>query len=205
MKKTVSLVLVLVMMLALGAVAYADYGILVTKHPTDETRTEGETAWFVSGAQYYNTLDWTFVGPSGREYNVKEFLSMFPYVTVEGENTTTLTVRNLSTELNGWAVFCSFHSDNDNAKTNWAFFHVNTYVPTYTQPVYTDSDAVPYGGGYAGYRYYDNEYPYDGGYAGSNYYDNEFPDGGGYAGYRYYDNEYPYDGGGYAGIHYYDY
>ena len=84
MKKTVSVVIVLVMLLALGAVAYADYGILVTKHPTDETRAEGETAWFVSGAQYYNTLDWTFVGPSGREYNVKEFRTMFPYVTVEG-------------------------------------------------------------------------------------------------------------------------
>ena len=183
MKKTVSVIVVLVMLLALSAVAYADYGILVTKHPTDETRTEGETAWFVSGAQYYNTLDWTFVGPSGREYNVKEFRSMFPYVTVEGENTTTLTVRNLSTDLNGWAVYCSFHSDNDNAKTNWAFFHVYAYVPTYSQPVYP----VPYDGGYAGSNYYANEYPYD---------------GGGYAGSHYYENEYPFDGG-YAGMHYY--
>ncbi len=197
MKKTVSVVIVLVMLLALGAVAYADYGILVTKHPTDETHAEGETAWFVSGAQYYNTLDWTFVGPSGREYNVKEFRTMFPYVTVEGENTTTLTVRNLSSDLNGWAVFCNFHSANDNAKTNWAFFHVYAYVPTYT-PVYTDP--YPYGG-YAGYHYYDNEYP-DGGYAGSQYYENEYPDGGGYAGMHYYDNEVPFDGG-YAGMHYY--
>ncbi len=198
MKKVVSVFLVLTLVLALGAVAYADYGILVTKHPTDETRTEGETAWFVSGAQYYNTLDWTFVGPSGREYNVKKFRTMFPYVTVEGENTTTLTVRNLSTDLNGWAVFCSFHSDNDNAKTNWAFFHVYTYVPNYT-PVYTDP--YPYGG-YAGYNYYDNEYPDGGGYAGSQYYENEYPDGGGYAGMHYYDNEVPFDGG-YAGMHYY--
>ena len=158
MKKTVSVVIVLVMLLALGAVAYADYGILVTKHPTDETRAEG-----------------------GREYNVKEFRTMFPYVTVEGENTTTLTVRNLNSDLNDWAVFCNFHSANDNAKTNWAFFHVYAYVPTYT-PVYTDP--YPYGG-YAGYHYYDNEYP-DGGYAGMHYYDNEVPFDGGYAGMHYY-------------------
>lgn len=162
MKKTVSIILVLVLLLALSAVAYADYGILVTKHPTDETHTEGETAWFVSGAQYYNTLDWSFVDPSGREYSVKEFRGMFPYVTVEGENTTTLKVHNLTAELNGWAVFCNFHSDNDNAKTNWAFFHVNAYVPTYSQPVYSapvytgPTNAVPYGGYFGGYGYDEN-------------------------------------------------
>ena len=187
MKKVVSIFSILTLILALGAVACADYGILVTKHPTDETRTEGETAWFVSGAQYYDTVDWTFVGPSGREYTVREFRNMFPYVSVEGENSTNLTVRNVSTDLNGWAVFCNFHSSNDNAKTNWAFFHVYAYVPNYT-PVYNTPDPYPYGG-YAGsqyYQYYVNEYPGGRGYAGSQYYANEYPDGGGYAGIHYY-------------------
>ena len=45
MKKAVSVVLVLVLVLALGAVAHADFGIVVTKHPTDETRAVGETAY----------------------------------------------------------------------------------------------------------------------------------------------------------------
>ncbi len=111
---------------------------MVTKHPTDETRAVGETAWFVSGAQYYSSLDWSFVDPSGRTYTSAEFRNMFPYVTVEGEYTTTLTVRNLNMELNGWAVFCGFHSNGDNASTNWAFFHVNAYAaPSYTAPTYT--------------------------------------------------------------------
>ena len=79
MEKTISVVLVLVLILALSATAFADYGIVVTKNPTDETRTSGETAWFVSEAQYYTTLDWTFVDPAGREYTVKEFRNMFPY------------------------------------------------------------------------------------------------------------------------------
>ena len=61
MKKTFSVILVLVLVVALSTCAYADYGIVVTKHPTDETRAVGETAWFVSGAQYYSSLDWSFV------------------------------------------------------------------------------------------------------------------------------------------------
>ena len=164
MKKTISVILILVLVLALGAVACADTGIVVIKNPTDETRAAGETAWFVSGAQYYETLDWTFVDPTGNEHTVKDFREMFPYVTVEGENTTTLTVRNLCTELNGWAVFCNFHSSVDNARTSWAFFHVNAYTPTYSAPTYTAPtystyipvNAIPDGGSFGGYGYDEN-------------------------------------------------
>ena len=52
MKKAVSTVLVLVLVLALGGVAHAAFGIVVTKHPTDEPRAVGGTAWFVSGARH---------------------------------------------------------------------------------------------------------------------------------------------------------
>ena len=161
MKKVVSVVLVLVLVLALGAVAHADFGIVVTKHPTDETRAVGETAWFVSGAQYYTSMDWSFVDPSGRTYTVNEFRNMFPTVTVEGEFTTTLTVKNLSMELNGWAVFCNFHSSGDNASTNWGFFHVNpSVVPTYTAPTYTTPTyTTPT---YDYYTYGDTTYYWDG-------------------------------------------
>ena len=134
MKKVVSVVLVLVLVLALGAVAHADFGIVVTKHPTDETRAVGETAWFVSGAQYYTSMDWSFVDPSGRTYTVNEFRNMFPTVTVEGEFTTTLTVKNLSMELNGWAVFCNFHSSGDNAIR---------LQPTPPRPMTTTLTAIP--------------------------------------------------------------
>ena len=152
MKKTVSLILVLVLVLALSASAFADFGIVVTKHPTDETRAAGETAWFVSGAQYYSTVDWSFVDPTGNAHTPAEFRSMFPYVTVEGEYTTTLKVGNLTTDLNGWAVFCSFHSNVDNASTNWAFFHVTAYAaPSYAPQYY----------GYYPWYDYDDLYDYD--------------------------------------------
>lgn len=131
MKKLVSAILVVVLVLALGAAAYADYGIVVTRNPVSGTFAAGETACFDVSAQYYSTLDWTFVDPCGGEHSVQEFRSIFPDIFVYGEDTTMLTVSNLSTELDGWAVFCSFHSNIDNARTSWAFFSVADSVPAY--------------------------------------------------------------------------
>ena len=132
MKKFVSALLAVVLVLTLGAVAYADYGIVVNRNPVSGTFAAGESACFDVSAKYYSTLDWTFVDPCGGEHSVQEFRSLFPSVFVFGENTTMLTVSNLSTELDDWAVFCSFHSDIDNAKTNWAFFNVVDSLPTYS-------------------------------------------------------------------------
>ena len=64
-------------------------------------------------------------------------------------------------ELNGWAVFCNFHSSGDNASTNWGFFHVNPSVaPTYTAPTYTTPTyTTPT---YDYYTYGDTTYYWDG-------------------------------------------
>ena len=138
MKKLVSAVLVLVMVLALGATAFADSGIYIAKNPTDEVRTAGGTAWFVSGATGYNSLSWTFMSPDGTKYSVQDFRNRFPYVTVEGEYSTNLTVRNVSTDMNGWGVFCTFSDNNGPKDTTMAFLYVSAYsAPTYSQPVYT--------------------------------------------------------------------
>ena len=79
MKKTVTVVLILILALSLGTIACADYGILVTKHPADGICMAGETVWFEANAQYYSSLDWTFVDPCGTEYAASEFRSMFPF------------------------------------------------------------------------------------------------------------------------------
>ena len=132
MKKTVSVILVLVMVLALGAVAFADSGIMITKNPTDEVRSSGGSAWFISGAASYNSLSWTFQAPDGTKYSVQEFRNRFPYATVEGENTTTLTIRNLGTEMNGYGVFCSFYNNDGPTDTAMAFLYVSAYAVTTT-------------------------------------------------------------------------
>ena len=138
MKKAVSVVLVLVMLLALGAVAFADSGIVITKNPTNECRTIGGTAWFIFGAMNYETLKWFIEAPDGTKYTVQEFRTRFPYATVEGENTTTLTIRNLSTEMNGYGVYCTFSNKEGKTATMMAYMYVSAYqAPTYSQPTYT--------------------------------------------------------------------
>lgn len=185
MKKIVSVILVLVLALALGATAFADSGVPITKNPTDEARSAGGTAWFVSGAANYNSLEWKFMDPAGTFYTVQEFRNRFPYASVYGEHTTNLTIRNLSTDMNGFGVICTFYNNNGPTDTKMAFLYVSAYAaptysaPTYTAPTYTAPRTttttttyyIPYGATDGGYTYdangnleYDVYYP-DGSYS----------------------------------------
>lgn len=149
MKKLVCLILAVVMLLAAGSVAfaYAEYGIVVTRNPSSGTWAEGETASFEADAQYYSTMDWTFVDPCGIEHSVQEFCEMVPDITVTGEYSSMLSLGSVSADLDGWAVYCSFHSNIDNAKTSWAFIRVVDQVPVYGVPPYGTSSygTSPYG------------------------------------------------------------
>ena len=180
MKKIVSVILVLVLALALGATAFADSGVPITKNPTDEARSAGGTAWFVSGAANYNSLEWKFMDPAGTFYTVQEFRNRFPYASVDGERTTNLTIRNLGTDMNGFGVICTFYNNNGPTDTKMAFLYVSAYAaPTYSAPTYTAPHTttttttyyIPYGATDGGYTYdangnleYDVYYP-DGSYS----------------------------------------
>ena len=157
MKKIVSVILVLVLALTLGANTFADSGVPITKNPTDEARSAGGTAWFVSGAANYNSIEWKFMDPAGTFYTVQEFRTRFPYASIDGEHTTNLTIRNLSTDMNGFGVICTFYNNNGPTDTKMAFLYVSAYVaptysaPTYTAPTYTAPSTtttyyyIPYG------------------------------------------------------------
>ena len=128
MKKLVSVLLVLVLVLSVGTLAFADSGAVhVTKSPTDEVRFVGDTATFTSAGTGYSELAWSFVSPDEKTVTVQEFRTLFPYAVVEGENTITLKVRNLSTAMNGWSVFCAFTNGEEEIDTTLAFLYVSVY------------------------------------------------------------------------------
>lgn len=143
-KKTVCFILVLVLLLSVGAFALADQnGVCITKDPTDEVQIAGGTAWFVSGAAGYDGLSWTFMSPDGTKYSVRDFLNRFPDTRVYGENSTTLTVKNLSTDMNGWRVFCTFCNAGVPTDTAMAFLYVITVytpAPVYSAPSLATTD-----------------------------------------------------------------
>ena len=129
MKKLVSVVLVLVLVLSVGTMAFADSKTAnITKSPTDEVRYVGDTAIFKSAATGYDKLTWNFESPDKKAVTVQEFKARFPYAVVEGENTTTLTVKNLSTDMNGWAVYCTFFNGETEVSTTLAFLYVSVYT-----------------------------------------------------------------------------
>ena len=161
MKRLISVVLVLVLVLSVGTLAFADNKTAnITKSPTDEVRYVGDTAIFKSAATGYDKLTWNFQSPDKKAVTVEEFKTRFPYAVVEGENTTTLTVKNLSTDMNGWAVYCTFFNGETQVSTTLAFLYVNVYTApatpapkpttttttttyyTYYVPVYDDYDEV---------------------------------------------------------------
>ena len=86
MKKLISVTLILMLVFALGCTAFADSGVPITKNPTDEVRSAGGTAWFVSGAYNYNSAEWKFMDPNGTFMNAQEFRNRFPYATVTGDD-----------------------------------------------------------------------------------------------------------------------
>ena len=96
----------------------------VTKSPTSESRYSGETAYFVSNATTWTSLSWTFVSAYGGEYSVDGFRSTFPYSSVGGASSTTLTISNVSKDMNNWGVYCTFYYNGQTARTNTAYIYV---------------------------------------------------------------------------------
>ena len=107
----------------------------ITKNPTNEGHTPGETAYFVANANAYDSLYWTFVSPYGGEYSAQNFGSMYPYAPVNGSYSTTLSISNVSRDMDGWGAYCTFYYKGQTARTSTAYLYVyNNPTPT-TPPV----------------------------------------------------------------------
>ena len=113
MKKAITVLMILAIVLSLSASAFADNGgIKVTKDPTDEYHFIGETAAFVANARKYSNLTWTVVDPDGYSYTVDEFRSFFPYSNITGDTTGTLIINNVNADMDGYRFFCTFSNSN---------------------------------------------------------------------------------------------
>ena len=113
--------------------------LTITKNPTNEGHTPGETAYFVANANAYDSLYWTFVSPYGGEYSAQNFGYMYADAPVNGAYSTTLSVSNVARDMDGWGVYCTFYYNGQTARTSTAYLYVyNNPTPT-TPPAPTPS------------------------------------------------------------------
>ena len=97
--------------------------LMITKNPTNEVRSVGETAWFVAGANTWDSLTWTFVSPGGAEDSPEDFLAGSG-ASINGVNSTTLALNNLESWMSGWGVYCTFRFKGQSARTSTAWITV---------------------------------------------------------------------------------
>ena len=131
--------------------------LIITKNPTNENRRVGESAIFVACSNTYESLSWTFVSPDGGEYTPASFLAGSGAY-IYGEYSTTITVSNLESWMNGWGAYCTFYYKGQTARTSTAYMYVSEPQPAPTpaprpQPVYGSMSGTAYegGGGFAIY------------------------------------------------------
>ena len=81
---------------------------VVTKSPTDETVKAGGSCYFV--AKYQNAIysEWHFVSPTGRDLNYEEAAAEFPKMEIVNGYGSTMQLKNIPADINGWTVYCLF-------------------------------------------------------------------------------------------------
>lgn len=96
----------------------------VTKNPTNEYRSGGDTAIFIANAVNYTGLYWTFVDPKGTARSAQEFINACGG-SVGGQNSTDLYIYNVNTNMNGWGVYCTFQGKgNQSVRTATAYLYI---------------------------------------------------------------------------------
>ena len=144
-KMILALALALTIICALGAAAFADTPIIITKNPTNERHFIGEYAMFVAGANNYDRIEWRFNAPNGSDYSLDAFRAQFPYCSVDGQGTTTLVVNNIQPGMEGWRAYCRFYLGSSFADTTSANIGVSApAAPVYNVPVYNTWGYIDY-------------------------------------------------------------
>ena len=82
---------------------------VITKSPTDETVKVGESAYFVAKYNNANLARWHFVSPDGAtDVQYDEAGKLFPGVQIVHGEYSTMQLKNITKDLDGWKVYCRY-------------------------------------------------------------------------------------------------
>lgn len=81
----------------------------ITKHPTGESVTVGETALFVARADGATDITWKILSPDAQStYSIAEVRSVYSGVSISGETTDTLRIERIPLNMSGCRIFAEF-------------------------------------------------------------------------------------------------
>lgn len=102
---------------------------VITKQPADESVLVGGTACFVAMADGAEEISWYIAGPDGTTgYSAKEISLYLPAVSCSGHDTDTLTVSNVTADMDGWKAVCRFTNSAGKTYSTAAAIHVHLSV-----------------------------------------------------------------------------
>ena len=115
---------------------------VISKQPFGESQYIGSSATFIANADSYTDVGWRAVTPDGQDVSMETFQNAFPDAAVSNVFSNTLTIGNVSQEMNGWSFYCVFGNKGTLVITNRAELKIlgrAAYVPPQAQDGETDA------------------------------------------------------------------
>ena len=94
--------------------------IVITKHPSSETVSEGGRTWFITGAENETQITWEFFSPDGTMYSFQQAMSAHPGLILEILPEDTLGLRQIPASFSGWSARARYDGPGGTATTNRA-------------------------------------------------------------------------------------
>ena len=96
----------------------------IYKNPRREKHVPGQTAVFIAEADPYDEAGWRAIAPNGLDVSLEAFQNVFPSCSVLGIYSDTLTITNVSLDMNGWSFYCVFVNEGTRTNTEAAALYV---------------------------------------------------------------------------------
>ena len=96
----------------------------IYKNPRREKHNPGQTTVFIAGADPYDEVGWRAIAPNGQDVSLEAFQNVFPDCSVLGIYSETLTITNVSLDMNGWSFYCVFVNEGTRTNTEAAALYV---------------------------------------------------------------------------------
>lgn len=97
----------------------------IYKNPRREKHVPGQTAVFIAGADPYDEVGWRAIAPNGQDVSLEAFQNVFPSCSVLGIYSDTLTITNVSLDMNDWSFYCVFVNEGTRSDTEAAALYVH--------------------------------------------------------------------------------